>query len=256
MKLLFAAIAEQYDSVNRVLSLGRDRKWRREAVEMLDEAIKRQSRVRTVNLIELAKAKDGELQKSTGGNEDETAGLRGRRVLDLACGTGEMAAEIIAKTKGECSIACLDLVPKMLKIAEAKIGKTAGAQIEYAKASAMSIPFAKDSFDAAVCAFGFRNFPESAAPLRQLRRVVKDGGRLCVVEFFKPKSRIMGFLVRAWIATAMFFIEDNAAEYRHLRSSISSFGGTGAFIKTAEANHWRLVRIKRFFPICTILIFK
>lgn len=267
MKALFANIARGYDTQNRVMSLGLDVSWRRRAAAALDDSIKNPIRV-TANLIDLVR-NGQEMERSA------RRGLEGRPVLDLASGTGDMALALMAAAGGKCAVTAADISPEMMRIAMAKTRKRgftaidafsknaqkdiapAPGEILFRKASAMNLPFQRDAFDAAVCAFGLRNFPEMEKPLKELRRVVRPGGRLCVVEFFRPESFVKRALVNAWLAVTGFFAGPEVSQdYAHLRKSIGKIGHVSSLLRTAEKCHWQLLRLEKYFPACYMAVFR
>ncbi|HEY7819175.1 MAG TPA: class I SAM-dependent methyltransferase, partial [Vicinamibacteria bacterium] len=133
IKEMFAGVAPRYDLLNRVLSLGIDRAWRRRVVASL------------------------ELRPE-------------HRVLDLCCGTGDLALEI---ARWSSCTAC-DFTWNMLTRARAK-SRSAGRPVSLACADALELPFRDDLFDRATIAFGIRNLESMTAGLSEIRRVLKPG---------------------------------------------------------------------------------
>ena len=152
---MFAAIADSYDLNNRVHSLWRDQAWRRKAVALCD------------------------VQPTD-------------RVLDVACGTGDLA-EAFARA-GAASVRGVDFTEEMLAIARRKAARRrpAGESApQFECADAMALPFDDASFDIASIAFGIRNVREPASALREMRRVLRAGGRLVVLEFSEPRTALL-----------------------------------------------------------------
>ncbi len=123
----------------------------------------------------------------------------GSRVLDVACGTGVVsrAAAILAGTGG--SVAGVDLGEPMLAIARSHPAEENAAPIDYAQADAAALPFDADDFDVALCQQGLQFFPERAAALAEIRRVLKPGGRVAVAtwkDIKPPFSEIADALER------------------------------------------------------------
>ncbi len=147
---MFAEIAPRYDLVNRLLSGGIDVLWRRTTV---------------------CRA----APPATGG------------ILDVCCGTGDLALAYAAKAKPGVRIVASDFCRPMLDRGELKATK-AGREIEWVEADAMALPFVDAEFDLVTVAFGLRNIADTLAGLREMARVTKPGGRLAILEFSLPRS--------------------------------------------------------------------
>jgi demethylmenaquinone methyltransferase/2-methoxy-6-polyprenyl-1,4-benzoquinol methylase len=148
VRTMFDRIAPVYDLMNHVMTAGLDIRWRRRAAE---------AAVRT-----------------------------GDRVLDAACGTGDLA---IADLKaGAGKVTGLDFSPRMLERARAK-----HASIEWLQGDMLALPFADETFDAATVGFGVRNVENLELGLRELRRVLRPGGRLAILEITQPRGALRPF---------------------------------------------------------------
>lgn len=216
---LFSHIAGVYDRMNHVLSLGLDIRWRRKAVRSLQG--------------------------------------KPRRILDLACGTGDMTFAL-ANRFTNASIVGLDLTPEMLTIARAKSTST---RIDFREGNAEALPFenlsADTRFDLVTCAFGFRNFPDKPAALREARRVMADDGELLILEFFRPRSRVLGRFTSLWLRLlAALFCRRNADAYAYLRTSMERTLSEDEFVGLAAAEGFRLIKRTFFLPCCTCLLFR
>jgi SAM-dependent methyltransferase len=104
---------------------------------------------------------------------------RGERILDLACGTGIVARRVAAQLGADTRISGLDLNPLMLNVARA-CAEREGAEIDWYEGRADTLPFAAASFDLVLCQQGLQFFPERAAALREVRRVLVSGGRVAL----------------------------------------------------------------------------
>jgi demethylmenaquinone methyltransferase / 2-methoxy-6-polyprenyl-1,4-benzoquinol methylase len=145
---MFDRIAPVYDVMNRVMTAGLDVRWRRLAAA---------SAVRA-----------------------------GDRVLDAACGTGDLA---IADLKaGAGKVTGLDFSAKMLERARRK-----NTTIEWLQGDMLALPFADETFDAATVGFGVRNVEDLGLGLRELRRVLRPGGRLAILEITQPRGALRPF---------------------------------------------------------------
>jgi demethylmenaquinone methyltransferase / 2-methoxy-6-polyprenyl-1,4-benzoquinol methylase len=193
VRRMFAAIAHRYDFNNRVHSFGRDQAWRRAAVR-------------------LAEPRDAE------------------RVLDVACGTGDLA-EAFADA-GVREVVGVDFTQRMLELAAAKARnrkRAAGACMpEYLQGDAMDLPFESESFDIVSIAFGIRNVSDPAKAIGEFHRVLRPGGRLVILEFAEPKNPLirMGNRVYCkWIMpfTATLISRDRSGAYYYLPRSVETF---------------------------------
>jgi demethylmenaquinone methyltransferase/2-methoxy-6-polyprenyl-1,4-benzoquinol methylase len=196
VRAMFSDIAHRYDLLNHLLSCNQDVRWRRRAARVLG--------VR-----------------------------RGDRVLDLCCGTGDLAFEILRR-EPQCAIIAADFALPMLQLAALKNPQSAIRDLQLINADALNLPFADASFDAATCAFGVRNFEDTERGLRELHRVLRPGGKLLVLEFMRPQSALAqkGFgafnLVLAPLGKK---ISGHPTAYRYLPQSVGGFYTRGEFAR-------------------------
>jgi len=202
---MFGRIAGWYDFLNHFLSLGIDILWRRRLVTLLALPDERQC-----------------------------------RLLDLAAGTLDVSLEA-SRRFALCRVAAADFcLPMLLKGRKKLIRKDAAgfcpqeAQkhkarglVDPVQADGRELPFADDSFEAASIAFGIRNIRPREDAYRELWRVLKPGGRLCILEFGSGRRRIMGglynfYLERLLPAVGKVFSRDDGA-YRYLADTIREF---------------------------------
>ncbi|MBX3379633.1 MAG: bifunctional demethylmenaquinone methyltransferase/2-methoxy-6-polyprenyl-1,4-benzoquinol methylase UbiE [Phycisphaeraceae bacterium] len=193
VRRMFGAIAGSYDLNNRLHSFGRDQAWRRHAVA--------------------------------------AAGIKpGDRVLDVACGTGDLT-EWFART-GAVEVIGLDFTRAMLDVARTKrpqnLTEEQAAKVSYIEGDAMALPFENESFDALSIAFGIRNVAEPAKALAEFRRVLKPGGRLVVLEFDRPgwfPMKQLNDFYCGWVMprTASLIARDRSGAYRYLPKSVGTF---------------------------------
>jgi len=150
IRAMFGSIAPRYDLLNRLLSLGIDRRWRRFAVGKI--------------------------------------ALRGPgRVLDVATGTGDVALEIAAQTPASVSIVGIDFTPEMIDLGRVKVQQSRhSGRISLQVAPCEEIPFEDGSFDAATISFGIRNVVDRFKGLSEMRRVLKHDGKIVILEFSTP----------------------------------------------------------------------
>lgn len=187
---MFAGIAGRYDLLNHLLSVNIDKRWRRVVTSKLSSV----------------------------------CADRGARILDVACGTGDLSVEL--RRTGPATVIGTDFCRPMLAVAAEKNVLT-DLSIPYIEADGMNLPFAEGSFDALTIAFGLRNFSNWKDGLRELHRVLKPGGRLAVLEFSTPV--IPGFkqLFRFYFSHILprigGAVSGSRGAYEYLPDSVSRF---------------------------------
>lgn len=196
---MFGGIAHRYDFLNHLLSLQFDRYWRRRAVLELPA--------------------------------DPRA-----IVLDLCGGTGDLTLALHRGGRAGLAI-CADFTHPMLERAARKFSRIPiphGCRV--VEADALRLPFARDSIDGVTVAFGVRNFADLGAGLREIRRVLRRGGRLVVLEFSTPTAPILAPLYRFYLARILPRIGDATSgrqgPYGYLASTIRDFPSPGLLAGT------------------------
>ncbi len=236
---MFAAIARRYDLNNRLHSFGRDQAWRRKAVRLC--AVK---------------------------PTDD--------VLDCACGTGDLT--LVFAEAGPRSVTGLDFTPEMLEIARAKAIRIARAptgrqstatrshsdhdsnESRFMQGDAMNLPFEDRSFDVLSIAWGIRNVADPLRALMEFRRVLRPGGRLCVLEFSEPRNAVLRGLNRLYCGkimpwTATIISGDRSGAYRYLPKSVADFPSPQAFAMLVEQAGFPPPTLHRLtFGVCTIYL--
>jgi demethylmenaquinone methyltransferase/2-methoxy-6-polyprenyl-1,4-benzoquinol methylase len=195
---MFDAIAWRYDFLNHFLSFNFDRIWRRRAIKIISKSFISPS------------------------------------ILDVATGTGDLAIEAM-KLK-PLWITGIDISNKMLEIGRRKIGKMGlEGKIDLINADSENIPFNDDFFDVAMVAFGVRNFSDPIKGLTEMKRVIRTGGMIMVLEFSKPKSFPFKPLYNFYFKNILpvfgrLFSKDKSA-YSYLPDSVMRFPDNEDFLK-------------------------
>ena len=185
---VFHSVASKYDVMNDLMSFGIHRVWKRYTIEM--------------------------------------SGVRpGHNVLDLAGGTGDLAAKFARIVGQEGSVTVADINDSMLKVGrERLLDKGIAGNVQYVQANAECLPFPDNHFDAITIAFGLRNVTDKDAALRSMYRVLKPGAPLLVLEFSKPESALLSKVYDTYsfkLLPAMGkIIADDPDSYRYLAESI------------------------------------
>lgn len=179
VRAMFDRIAPVYDVMNRVMTAGLDLRWRKLAARAV---------VRP-----------------------------GDRVLDAACGTGDLA--IADKKAGADRVTGLDFSEKMLARARQK------APLEWVHGDMLALPFADATFDAATVGFGVRNVADLELGLRELRRVLRPGGRLAILEITQPRGILRPFF-SLWfdrVVPLLGRVLPGGSAYTYLPASVKRF---------------------------------
>jgi demethylmenaquinone methyltransferase/2-methoxy-6-polyprenyl-1,4-benzoquinol methylase len=217
---MFDRIAGRYDFLNRLLSLRRDVAWRK----ALARALPDEQRL---------------------------------RILDVATGTGDVL--LAMKRTGRLAYGLgLDVSGNMLTIAQQKLGTNNGVpSAALMRGDAMAMPLADASFDVCTTAFGIRNVPDVAAALHEMRRVLRTGGRLLVLEFSLPANRVLRGLYLWYFRNILpllgGLISGDSGAYRYLNETAEAFPHGAAFCERLEAAGFANVRAKPLtFGIATL----
>ena len=222
----FTRVADGYDRLNRILSLGMDVVWRRRALVRL--------------------------RRLLGEGAD-----RPLAILDLATGTADFALAA-ARRFPAARVTGLDLTPAMLAIGARKVTAAGLAErIALLAGDAAALPFADAAFDVALCAFGFRNFSDISASLGEVARILREGGRLVALEFFRPQSALLGAFTAGWLkCLSTLFAKGRVADYAFLRASIAKTRSADEFAALARAAGLAAEREEFFLPACSCLVLR
>ena len=219
IRAMFGSISGTYDLLNRVLTAGWDARWRRRAAAAIVDA-----------------------------RAAETAGGEHERVLDLGVGTADLSLALLGNRAFRGRIVGIDFALPMLRLAKKKA--PSAAHLSLAQGDALALPFRAASFDAAMAAFAIRNFASLPAALAECRRVVKPGGRVVILEFFRPErlAAPLRAYLRAVVPTLGRAISGHASAYRYLRDSQEGFVTLPEAVALFEASGFRIRRTERLFP--------
>lgn len=148
----------------------------------------------------------------------------GDRVLDVACGTGDLAIELARRVGPGGSVTGSDFSEAMLDRARAK--NHFGELLEFQWADALDLPYPDDVFDAATVGFGARNFGDLAGGLAEMTRVVRPGGRVVILEMTIPTKPPLSFFFRLWfdrIVPQLGRFSSDPQAYAYLPASVKRF---------------------------------
>lgn len=194
---MFNAISRGYDSLNRIISMGKDVKWRKKVVQQVAQGCP-------------------------------------RKILDVATGTGDLAIALSVIDKAE--IIGIDLSEGMLEIGQKKIkALQLTDRIQLIQGDCENLPFVSDTFDAVTVAFGVRNFENLEKGLLEILRVLKKNGQLVVLETSVPQSSILKVGHRLYTKYMLPFfgkiVSGQARAYSYLSESAQVFPSGEAFCK-------------------------
>ncbi len=189
VKQMFNSIAHKYDFLNHFLSIGIDATWRKKAIKQL----------KNINC---------------------------NHVLDVATGTADMAI-LTAKIIG-CNVIGVDISEDMIQIGKNKVSKAnLNNKIQLQIADSENLPFADSTFDAALSAFGVRNFENLEKGLSEMFRVLKPNGKIVILEFSQPQSFPFKQLYNIYFSSILpvigKLVSKNKFAYEYLPSSVQAF---------------------------------
>jgi demethylmenaquinone methyltransferase/2-methoxy-6-polyprenyl-1,4-benzoquinol methylase len=185
---VFHSVASRYDLMNDLMSAGIHRIWKRFTIEL--------------------------------------SGVRkGNSVLDIAGGTGDLAARFADIVGPEGAVVLADINESMLKVGRDKLLDSGHlGNLEFVQADAQYLPFPDDSFDCITIAFGLRNVTDKDKALRSMLRVLKPGGRLLVLEFSKPQNALLSKAYDAYSFKVLpvmgRLVANDSDSYQYLAESI------------------------------------
>jgi demethylmenaquinone methyltransferase/2-methoxy-6-polyprenyl-1,4-benzoquinol methylase len=200
VRSMFDRIAPVYDVMNRVMTAGLDVRWRRLAAQAVVQP--------------------------------------GDRVLDAACGTGDLAIADVKAGAGQ--VTGLDFSEKMLERARRK------APLEWVHGDMLALPFAEATFDAATVGFGVRNVADLELALRELRRVLRPGGRLAILEITQPRGVLRPFF-SLWfdrVVPLLGKVLPGGSAYTYLPASVRRFPPAEGLVELLQSAGFGEVRFR------------
>lgn len=191
---MFTAVPPRYDLINYVITWGFDQRWRKTAARIC-------------------------LTSSP------------KRMLDLGCGTGDLAIAIAQLAEGGLELVGLDYSQPMLEIALKKAKQFTRSKITFVQGDAANLPFPGEYFDCVGISFAFRNLtyrnPLTQCALAEVLRVLKLGGRFVIVESSQPKSkltrRLFHLYLRCFVSKVGYLLSGNKGAYHYLAESAARF---------------------------------
>lgn len=210
---MFSSIAHKYDFLNKLLSAGRDKRWRKAAV-------------------------------------DELPLDKGGKFLDVATGTGDIAICLLnGARKADVKVVGVDFSEGMLELGREKVRKNGlEGRIELRSGDATSLPFEDSLFQGAIVAFGLRNFSDMEKGMKEMLRVVAPGGRVVILEFTNPRNplfrRMYYFYFRNVLPLLGGIISGNRDAYKYLPNSVLDFPAPARLKATMEKCGMQKVRYK------------
>lgn len=217
---MFDSIAHSYDFLNHVLSLGIDRSWRRTAIDSLRP-------------------------------------FAPKRLLDVATGTGDFALLAMSRLNLD-SILGVDLSEGMLRVGREKVEQQGlSDRITLRKADCMQLDIPDNSFDAVTVAYGVRNFEDLDRGLQEMRRVLRPGGRLVIIELTTPvrfpMKQLFRFYSRILMPIVGKTVSHDARAYTYLPATMEAFPQGEVMQEILRKAGYTDVRFRRFtFGLSTL----
>ncbi len=191
---MFTAVPRRYDLINHLITWGLDERWRREAAR-------------------------------------ECLTSRPKKMLDLCCGTGDLAINLARLAENDVAIVGVDYSPPMLEIATRKAEPLTGRKVSFTHGDAANLPFPDGYFDSVGISFAFRNLtyknPLAQRHIAEVLRVLSTGGRFVIVETSQPRAKLVRGLYHLYLHWFVFrlghLLSGNRGAYHYLAESAARF---------------------------------
>lgn len=186
---MFDRVADRYDLLNSVMTAGLHHRWRRRAADRAELS-------------------------------------PGDAALDVCCGTGDLALELGERVLPGGHVIGSDFSEPMLDLAREKAGELGATGVRFEWADALNLPYDSDRFDAVTVGFGVRNLADLDAGLAEMRRVLRPGGRLVILEITQPARPPLSTFYSLWFDRAVPILGKLAGDpeaYSYLPESVRSF---------------------------------
>jgi len=219
---MFDSIAENYDTLNHTLSMGIDRGWRKKGLLALKD-------------------------------------LNPQSILDIATGTGDLAIQAYQILHPK-HITGIDISEGMMEVGRQKVEKLGlSEKIHFEKKDCMNLDIPDNSYDAAMVAFGVRNFEDLDKGIREIHRILKPGGKVMILELSTPQRFPMkqGYWIysKLIIPTVGRLISKDRTAYLYLPKSIAAFVQGKDMVNVLSKNGFRNAKCKTYtFGICSMYL--
>jgi demethylmenaquinone methyltransferase / 2-methoxy-6-polyprenyl-1,4-benzoquinol methylase len=210
---MFSNIADRYDLLNHVLSLGLDILWRKRVAK-------------------------------------ETGNIHCHRILDVCTGTGDMAIELCKFWKGRAQIEGIDFSRELIEIGRKKVGKAnLKDKINFREGNAEKLPYENEQFNAVTITFGLRNIKNRLKALKEFYRVASPGGCFVCLEFSQPANPVFSKIYFFYLTSLAPFISkifgSDPAAYQYLGNTIKDFPSPSELISLIESAGWKDVTCRK-----------
>ncbi|MBN1952111.1 MAG: ubiquinone/menaquinone biosynthesis methyltransferase [Bacteroidales bacterium] len=218
LKNFYAGIYRRYDLINRIFTFGMDKRWRKVTAELC--------------------MKEGP-----------------ERIIDLCCGTGDLAFAIRKRAGGGTQVTGYDYSEEMLQVAREKQGKFSLDRISFIQGDAADMPFSDAEFDSLTIGFGFRNLiyqnSNAARHLAEISRILRNGSHLYILESAIPSNRLIHFFYSLYLSLVLIplggIISGDWKAYRYLAKSSAGFYQPAELQEILKQYGMRICSVRKFF---------